>query len=325
MTINLTAPDPEFKYKLAVPHAVILPANSPPKDSGTKLIPGTGPYMFSTYNPNRQLTMVRNPYFKQWSKAAQPAGYPDRITYSFGLTVEAQITAIQNDQADWTLEAPPADRLGELGRKYAKQVHITPLTAFWYVPMNTRLAPFNKLKARQAVNYAIDRRATVNLFGGPNLATPSCQVLPPGFPGHKDYCPYTKNPGQHWSAPTSRRRSVWSRSRARPGQKVVVITPDDEVNKDMGVYLQSVLKRSATRRASSRSPGTSSSPTSRTRRTRSRSTCSSGTRTTRRRRTSSTSCSAASPSTPAATRASTSPGSATRRSTTACTMRSTSA
>ena len=53
--------------------------------------------MFSSYNPNRQLTMVRNPYFKQWSKAAQPAGYPDRITYSFGLTVEAQITAIQNE------------------------------------------------------------------------------------------------------------------------------------------------------------------------------------------------------------------------------------
>ncbi len=120
-----------------------MPANSPPKDSGTKLIPGTGPYMFSAYNPNRQLTMVRNPYFKQWSKAAQPAGYPDRITYSFGLTVEAQITAIQNGQADWTLEAPPADRLGELGRKYANQVHINPLTAFWYVPMNTRLAPFD--------------------------------------------------------------------------------------------------------------------------------------------------------------------------------------
>ena len=243
VTINLTAPDPEFKYKLAVPHASIVPASSPPKDSGTKLIPGTGPYMFSSYNPNRQLTMVRNPYFKQWSKAAQPAGYPDRITYSFGLTVEAQITAIQNGQADWTLEAPPADRLGELGRKYAKQVHINPLTAFWYVPMNTRLAPFNNLKARQAVNYAIDRRATVNLFGGPNLATPSCQVLPAGFPGHKDYCPYTKNPGARWSAPDLEKAKRLVKESGTAGQKVVVITPDDEVNKDMGVYLQSVLKQ----------------------------------------------------------------------------------
>ena len=67
--------------------------------------------------------------------------------------------------------------------------------------MNTNMAPFNKLKARQAVNFAIDRNAAVKIFGGKNLASPSCQVLPPGFPGHKDYCPYTKNPGTKWSAP----------------------------------------------------------------------------------------------------------------------------
>ena len=241
VTINLTAPDPEFKYKLAVPHAGILPANAPSKDSGTKPIPGTGPYMFSSYNPNRQLTLVRNPHFKQWSRAAQPAGYPDQITYSFGLTVEAQITAIQNGQADWTLEAPPADRLGELGRNYAKQVHINPLTAFWYAPMNTNLAPFNNLKARQAVNYAIDRRAAVNIFGGPNLATPSCQVLPPGFPGHKPYCPYTRNPGTRWSAPDLAKARRLVRESGTAGQKVVVLSSDDEVNRQMGVYLQSVL------------------------------------------------------------------------------------
>src|SRR5213596_3327257 len=86
VTINLTAPDPEFKYKLAVPHASILPASTLPKDVGTKPIPGTGAYAFTTYNPNRQLTMVRNPYFKEWSKDAQPAGYPDKITQSYGLT-----------------------------------------------------------------------------------------------------------------------------------------------------------------------------------------------------------------------------------------------
>jgi peptide/nickel transport system substrate-binding protein len=243
VTINLAAPDPEFKYKLSVPHASILPADAPPKDSGTKPIPGTGAYMFTSYNPNRQLLLVRNPHFKEWSKDAQPDGYPDRITYSFGLTVEAQITAIQNNQADWTLEPPPADRLGELGRKYAKQVHIEPLTAFWYVPMNTNLAPFNNLKARQAVNYAIDRKAAVGIFGGPNLASPSCQVLPPGFPGHKPYCPYTKNPGTKWSAPDLDKARRLVRESGTAGQKVTILSSDDEVNKEMGVYLQSVLNQ----------------------------------------------------------------------------------
>jgi hypothetical protein len=39
------------------------------------------------------------------------------------------------------------------------------------------MAAFDNLKARQAVNYAIDRNAAVKIFGGPKLATPSCQVL----------------------------------------------------------------------------------------------------------------------------------------------------
>ena len=243
VTINLIAPDPEFKYKLAVPHAAIVPADSSPNDAGTKPIPGTGAYYFSSYDPNKQLVMKRNPYFKQWSKDAQPDGYPDEITQSFGLTVEAQITAIENGQYDWTLEAPPADRLGEIGSKYASQVHIETLTAFWYAPMNTNLPPFNNLKARQAVNYAIDRNATVKIFGGPNLATPSCQVLPPGFPGHKDYCPYTKNPGTKWSAPDLAKAKQLVKESGTAGQKVAVVSADDEVNKAMAVYLQSVLNQ----------------------------------------------------------------------------------
>ena len=219
VTINLVAPDPEFKYKLAVPHASILPASSPPTDVGTKPIPGTGAYYFSSYNTNKELVLKRNPYFKQWSKLAQPDGYPDEITQSFGLTTEAQITAIENGEADWTLEAPPADRLGEIGSKYADQVHINTLTAFWYVPMNTNLPPFNNLKARLAVNYAVDRNATVKIFGGPNLATPSCQVLPPGFPGHVDYCPYTKIPAPSGRRRTSPRRSNSSRNPARQARR----------------------------------------------------------------------------------------------------------
>jgi peptide/nickel transport system substrate-binding protein len=243
VTINLIAPDPEFKYRLAVPHASIVPASTPPKDVGTKPIPSTGAYYFASYDTNKQLVMKRNPYFKQWSKDAQPDGYVDQIVYSFGLTVEAQITAIENGHADWTLEAPPADRLSEISTKYASQAHVFPLTAFWYAPMNTNLPPFNNLKARQAVNYAIDRNAAVKIFGGPKLGSPSCQVLPPGFPGHQDYCPYTKNPGAHWSAPDLAKAKALVKASGTAGQKVAVVMQDDEVNKAMGIYLQSVLNQ----------------------------------------------------------------------------------
>ena len=241
VTINLIAPDSEFKYRLAVPHASIVPAGSPSSDAGTKPLPGTGAYYFSSYDPNKQLVMKRNPFFKEWSHDAQPDGYPDQIIQSYGLTVEAQVTAIENGQDDWTLESPPSDRLSEIGTKFASQVHIEPLTAFWYLPMNVNLAPFNNLKARQAVNFAIDRNAAVKIFGGPKLATPSCQVLPPGFPGHQDYCPYTKNPGTKWSAPDLAKAKQLVKESGTAGQKVTVYSSDDEVNKAMGVYIQSVL------------------------------------------------------------------------------------
>ena len=110
--------------------------------------------------------LVRNPYFKDWSKDAQPAGYPDEITERFDLTGEAEVTQVENGQADWIGYSIPSDRLNEIATKYPKQLFLNQLTAMWYVPMNTSLAPFNNLKARQAVNYAVDRAAMVRLFGG---------------------------------------------------------------------------------------------------------------------------------------------------------------
>ena len=242
VTINLTRADPEFMFKLAVPHASILPADTPTTDAGSVPLAGTGPYFFSAYDPNKGLTMSRNPHFKVWSEDAMPDGYPDAVQYDFGLTDEAEVNAVMNGEADWMFDQPPTDRLGEIGTKYKDQVYINTLTAWWYAPMNTRLAPFDNLKARQAVNYAIDRKALVNLFGGPVLAAPVCQVLPPGFPAHVPYCPYTKDPGEKWSAPDIEKAKQLVEESGTKGQKVTVIVEDTAVSKSIGVYLQSVLK-----------------------------------------------------------------------------------
>ena len=242
ITINLAAPDAEFMDKLALPHAAILPADAPAQDAGSNPIPGTGAYFVQSYDPNKGMTMARNPHFKVWSEDAQPDGYPDVIQYDFGLTDEAEVNAVMNGEANWMFDQPPTDRLGEIGTKYKDQVHLNTLTAFWYAPMNTRLAPFDNIKARQAVNFAIDRKALVNLFGGPVLASPVCQVLPPGFPGHVDYCPYTKDPGAKWSAPDMEKAKQLVEESGTKGQKVTVIVEDTAVSKSIGVYLQSVLK-----------------------------------------------------------------------------------
>jgi peptide/nickel transport system substrate-binding protein len=248
IVIKLTAPDATIYYKLALPHASILPADAPAKDAGTSPIPTTGPYMFQSYDPNKELKMVRNPNFKEWNREAQPAGYPDEIVYSFGLTAEAQVNAIKNDQADWMLDPIPADRLSELGTELPDQIKIHTLTAMWYLPMNVNIAPFNNVKARQAVNYALDRNAMVKIFGGEQLAAPACTFLPPGFPGHKDFCQYTKGasveaPADSWAEPDIEKAKQLVQESGTAGAKVGVVVSDDEVNKAMGEYVQSVLNQ----------------------------------------------------------------------------------
>ncbi|HET7173190.1 MAG TPA: ABC transporter substrate-binding protein [Nocardioidaceae bacterium] len=241
ITFKLTQPDPEFNYQLATPFAVILPKGSPDKDAGDTPLPSTGPYKFASYNPSRQLVMVRNPYFHVWSQAAQPQGYPDKIIYKFTLDAESQVSAIENGQADWMFTPPPADRLNEIGTKYADRVHVHALSAFWYAALNVNIPPFNNLKARQAINWGIDRADTVRLFGGTEVATPVCTILPPGFPGHVDNCQYTKGGGTTWKAPDLAKARKLVQESGTAGQPVTVIAESYSTAKAMGEYLQSLL------------------------------------------------------------------------------------
>ncbi len=241
VTFHLTAPDSEFFYKLASPFASVIPANTAPKDLGTAPMPGTGPYVVQSYDPNKAAILVRNKYFKEWSVEAQPAGYPDEIDYSLGLQDEAEVTAVLNGQYDWMFDPMPLDRLAELGGKHKDLVHIANMLAYDYIPLNTRLPPFDNLKARQAVAYAVDRRAIVGLHGGPNLGTPLCQQLPVGIGGYQAYCPFTVNPGTKWTKPDLARAKQLVRESGTAGQEVTLITTDLAVAKSVGVYLQSVL------------------------------------------------------------------------------------
>ena len=196
VTFHLVKPDAEWLYKLAVPHASVLPWGTPNKDLGTKLPPSTGAYMFTKYDPNHELVLKRNPNFKQWSADAMPDGYADSIVQKFGLSVEAEVTQIENGQADFLFDFPPADRLNEIGTKYPDQVHINTLFADWYVPMNVNLPPFNNKLARQAVNWAIDRNAAVRIFGGPKTAVPSLPDAAARVPGLRRLLPLHEEPGE---------------------------------------------------------------------------------------------------------------------------------
>ena len=127
LTIHLTAPDPEFLDKLALPFAYVVPGNTSFKLTGNNVPPGTGPYMWQSYNPNSEAVLVRNKYFHVWSADAQPAGYPDKIVEKYGQTVSDEVTAVENGQADEVYDGDviPADRLNELNSAAVRQARCT--------------------------------------------------------------------------------------------------------------------------------------------------------------------------------------------------------
>ena len=243
VTFNLAAADSDFLQKLALPFAYVVPAGTPNADTGTKPLPATGPYRIQSYLPNKSMTLIRNANFKQWSAAVQPDGYPDSIVMKIGMTDEDAVTQVEKGQADWMYDPPPADRLNEVATRYAKQIHINSTPNIYYMAMNTRVAPFDNVKVRQAVNFATDRKALVQLFGGSRLATPSCQILPPNFPGYQANCPYTVNPGPMWSAPDLAKAQALVAASGTKGQKVVVVGTADDTSKAVDLYFVSLLKK----------------------------------------------------------------------------------
>jgi peptide/nickel transport system substrate-binding protein len=180
ITFHLTHPDGAFLDIMAMPFAFAVPAGTPSKDISTdaRWRIATGPYMVKTYVPKQQIVLVRNPNFHQWSPNS-PDGHLNEVDITIGITPEQAVNETIDGQLDWYMEAVPPDRLTQLKAQYPSQVHLYPRNNVTYFSMNERLAPFNKLAVRQAVNYGIDRNALVKIFGG--QGTPTETVLPPGF------------------------------------------------------------------------------------------------------------------------------------------------
>ena len=247
LTIHLTKPDPEFLDKLAMPFAYAVPGNTSLKLLGNNVPPGTGPYMWKSYNPNAEAVLVRNPYFHLWDAEAQPPGNPNEIVQKYGLPITDEVTQVENGSADEVFDGNviPADRLNELDSpRYAGQLHVHPLTDDFYFALNTTRPPFNNEKARQAINYAADRSAYVKIAGGPSLGVPTCQILPPNFPGYVPYCPYTAGSNHtKWKAPDILKAKQLVKESRTTGMKVVVNSGNDGPSMAFAVQMASDLRR----------------------------------------------------------------------------------
>lgn len=231
---HLTRPDATFLFVLALQFSSAIPKGTPLRDMTTEgLVPGTGPYMFKEYVPLRRITIVRNPNFKQWTDAV-PNGYIDGVNVQLGVDPENGVTLIKRDKADYLLGGIPRSKMPELlgSPEWKKHVNIDSSANTSYIFMDTRRPPFNNVKMRQAINWAIDRRAMVKLTGGAGV--PSSTILPPLMPGFRDHKLYAGAPD------INKARQLVSESGVTPG-KIEIWCRTTAPQPDMAVYLQGVL------------------------------------------------------------------------------------
>ena len=200
ITFHLSKGDPEFLQQLALPFAFILPGRHAGQARRHPAARHRAVQVVRV-QATSAMSVVRNPFFKEWSKDAQPAGLPDVIEQKFGLSVQAEVTQVENGQADWISNPPiPADRLPELARKYPSSC-TSARCATEHGAEHQRAAvrqregaPGGQLRDRPQRDREDLRR--------PAARTPTCQILPPNLPGYQPYCPFTANPGSgKWTAP----------------------------------------------------------------------------------------------------------------------------
>jgi ABC-type transport system substrate-binding protein/class 3 adenylate cyclase len=226
LTIHLAAPDPDLLDQLTLPAAFPVPPGAPVSPR-TRSVPGTGAYEVSSYTPaaphhgraHGLLVLTRNPYFRQWSAAAQPAGFPDRIVVKTNYSQAEQVTAVEQGRTDFAWDGPPFGEVTSLELNSPATLHQYVAPATTWLWLNVRSPPFNNLLAREAFNYAINRQvlaqASDDWF---DRGRPTCQLLPPAYSGYVPYCPYTTD--------VAKAQALVHQS-GTSGDKVTLITPSD--------------------------------------------------------------------------------------------------
>ena len=141
------------------------------------------------------------------------------------------MTDVEQNTIDFMVDPPDADRLAEVKAKFGDRFRLEESINTYYFFMNNKTAPFNDIKVRQAINYAIDPEALNRVFGG--RLHPTQQILPPGMPGYEEYKLY---PGPDMA------KAKALIAEANPTDKDITVWTDDEPDrKRIGEYYHDLL------------------------------------------------------------------------------------
>jgi peptide/nickel transport system substrate-binding protein len=230
--IKLTSARADFLNILALEFSHLVPSGTPASDQSTHPIPATGPYVVKSYTPSRSFTLVRNPNYNNQIPTI-PSGNPDKIVGKIITDPVAAYQQVISGQADYDFQPVPNDRLQEAQTKYKDQLRIyTPANTYYYA-LNNALPPFNNIKARKAVQMAIDPNAIISgIYAG--LGRPTENFLPPSYPQYKKI--------DAWKFDLAKAKQLVQQS-GTAGQSVDVYGPNEDPSKASTEYLANQLTK----------------------------------------------------------------------------------
>ncbi|HEY1236745.1 MAG TPA: ABC transporter substrate-binding protein [Solirubrobacterales bacterium] len=236
IVINLTAPSGTFPFELGLMFVAPVPQGTPNEDLSADPPPATGPYIITNSQPGRGWEYERNPYWAKANSKAMPdypSGNVDKAKITIIRNPQTQVNDIEQGKYDWMQNPPPASRYAEVKDKFeGTQFKPVPTNSTYYFWMNERRAPFDDVKVRQAVNYAIDPAALERIYAGQIAATH--QVLPPEMPGYEKFDLYPHN--------LSKAKQMLKE--AHPSDMDITVWTDTESpNNEAGEYYEDVLKQ----------------------------------------------------------------------------------
>ena len=232
--IRLVEPSGVFSYLLGLLYAAPVPPDTPDEDQSASPPAATGPYVITELRPGRGWEYGRNPAWVRNSKAMPrlPGGHMDTIKIDVVSNPSTQVNDVERGRSDWMDNPPPPDRYADVEREYeGTQFRAEPTISVFYFWMNTQEPPFDDLRVRRAVNYAIDPAALERIYAGTLKRTQ--QVLAPQLPGYRKFELYPHDPARA-------KRLI---ARADPADRDITVWTDSAApNEEAGEYYEQVLE-----------------------------------------------------------------------------------
>lgn len=223
--ITLKAPFSAFINNLAHPSAVIIsPAalKQYGKEIGFHPV-GTGPYQFVNWN---QTDFVKVKKFDGYWKQGEPK--LDTIIWRPVVDNNTRAAMLQTGEADFAFPIP-YEQAKVLEQNDKLHLVASPSILQRYISFNVTQKPFDNVKVRQAINYAINKDALIKVaFAG--FAVPAEGPVPEGIDFSVKYKPWPYDPAKarellkEAGYPNGFTTTLWSSHNHSTAQKVLQFT-----------------------------------------------------------------------------------------------------